>query len=87
MKIGDIVMSTKIRPYENAKIIKADIKIRFNEKKQRNETRTEYIAEFPDKTTFTFYGFNINKSVFKVLKADGQMVLSDFMNYPEVEDE
>ena len=86
MKIGDIVMSTKIRPYENAKITKADIQVRFNEKKQRNETRTTYVAEFPDKTTFTFYGFNVNKSVFKVQEADGQMCLEDFMNYPE-EDE
>lgn len=83
MKIGDIVMSTKVRPYENAKIIKADISVRFNEKRQRNETRTTYVAEFHDKSTFTFYGFNVNKSVFKVMEADGQICLSDFMNYPE----
>lgn len=82
MKVGDIVMSTKVRPYENAKIIKAYIKTRFDEKKNRNETRTEYVAEFPDKSTFTFYGFNVNKSVFKVQEADGQLCLSDFMNYP-----
>lgn len=84
MKLGDIVMSTKIRPYDNAKITKVDISNRFNEKKQHNETRTTYVAEFPDKTTFTFYGFNINKSIFKVQEADGQMRLEDFMNYPEV---
>lgn len=82
MKVGDIVMSTKVRPYANAKIIKADIKTRWDEKKNRKETRTEYVAEFPDKSTFTFYGFNVNKSVFKVMEADGQMCLSDFMNYP-----
>lgn len=82
MKVGDIVMSTKVRPYENAKVIKADIKTQWNEKKNRKETRTEYVAEFPDKSTFTFYGFNVNKSVFKVMEADGQLCLSDFMNYP-----
>lgn len=82
MKVGDVVMSTKVRPYENAKIVKTDIKTRWDEKKNRKETRTEYVAEFPDKSTFIFYGFNINKSVFKVMENDGQMCLSDFMNYP-----
>ena len=80
MKIGDVVKSTKIRPSESAKVIKADIKIRFNDKKMSNETRTEYVAEFPDKTTFTFYGFDINRSVFKVQESDGQMRLEDFID-------
>ena len=79
MKIGDVVKSTKIRPSEPAKVIKADIKIRCNDKTMRNEVRTEYIAEFPDKTTFTFYGFDINRSVFKVQESDGQMRLEDFI--------
>ncbi len=75
-------MSTKVRPYENSKIIKADVSRRFNDKTKKTETRTTYISEFPDKTTMTFYGFNINKSIFKVMECDGQMCLSDFMNYP-----
>lgn len=86
MKIGDIVMSTKVRPYENAKIVDVEIKKKFNEKKNRLETRTTYTAEFPDKSTMIFYGFNVNKSVFKVMESDGQMCLADFMNWPE-EDE
>lgn len=80
MKIGDVVKSTKIRPSEHAKVVKADIKIRFNDKTIRNEVRTEYIAEFPDKTTFTFYGFDVNRSVFKVQESDGQMRLEDFID-------
>ena len=42
MKIGDIVYSTKIRPYEHAVIIKADVDIRWREgkdgvRKKRNQ--------------------------------------------------
>lgn len=83
MKIGDIVMSTKSRPYENAKITKADIKQVYNEKRNRVETRTTYTAEYPDGSLLIFYGFNVNKSIFKVMEQDGQICLSDFMNYPE----
>ena len=86
MKLGDIVMSTKIRPYENAKIVKVEVKKIHNEKKDRTEIRTTYTAEFPDKTSMIFYGFNINKSVFKVMSHDGQMCLSDFMTYPGEEE-
>lgn len=83
MKVGDLVMSTKNQPYANAKIVKVDVITMFNKKKQKNETRTTYTAEYPDGTKLIFYGFNINKSIFKVMEHDGQMVLSDFMNYPE----
>ena len=82
MKIGDVVRSTKIRPDDHATIIKANIHVKFNEKKQKNETRTEYVAEYPDKTTFIFYGFDIDRYVFKVPESDGQMCLDEFMNYP-----
>lgn len=85
MKLGDVVMSTKVRPYENAVVTKVDIRLCFNEKKQLKETRTTYEAEFPDKTKLIFYGFDVNKSVFKVMESDGQMCLSDFMNLPEWE--
>lgn len=84
MKIGDIVKSKKIRKSEKAKIIKVDINVRHNDNKGRNECRTTYLAEFPDKSTFTFYGFDIGRSVFKVEEADGQMCIEDFMNLQEV---
>lgn len=86
MKIGDIVMSTKVRPYDNAKIVKVEVKKVHNEKRNREEIRTTYTAEYPDKTNLIFYGFNINKSVFKVMEHDGQMCLSDFMTYPGEEE-
>lgn len=82
MKVGDIVRSTKVRPSDRAKIVKVEIKKIHNEKKDIEEIRTTYTAEFPDKTSMIFYGFNINKSVFKVMSHDGQMCLSDFMTYP-----
>lgn len=83
MKIGDTVRSTKIRPNDTATIIKIDISKVYNEKKNRNEIRTTYLAEFPDKTAMTFYGFNIDKTIFKVMESDGQLCLSDFLAYPE----
>lgn len=79
MKIGDIVRSTKVRPNDTAKIIKAEIKKVHNEKKDMEEIRTTYTAEFPDKTTMIFYGFDINRFIFKVEENDGQMNLSDFI--------
>lgn len=86
MKIGDVVMSTKVRPYENAKVVKSNVTIKFNKKTGKKETRTEYVAEYKDGSTFIFYGFNINKSVFKVMEADGQMRLEDYYHFDDVED-
>lgn len=79
MKLNDIVRSTKVRPGDTARIIKVDVKKTYNEKKNRDEIRTTYSAEFPDKTTMTFYGFDINRTIFKVEENDGQMHLSSFM--------
>ena len=65
MVVGDVVMSTKIRPYENATITKVDISIHEKTNKKgvkRKETRSSYTATFADGTSFIFYGFNINKS-------------------------
>ena len=80
MKVGDTVRSTKVRPGDRAKVIKADIKVRNDNKKQRKEIRTSYTAQFPDKSTFIFYGFDIDRTVFKVEEANGQMRLEDFMD-------
>ena len=81
MNIGDIVMSTKIRPYENAKVVRVEIIKVLNEDKNRTETRTKYEALYSDKTKLSFTGAQCNKSVFKVMKADGQMCLSDYFNW------
>lgn len=86
MKVGDTIFSTKIRPYENAIIVKADVAIKERTKKDgtiKKETRTTYKAKYPDGSEITFYGFNLNKSVFKYIKPDGQLNLDDFMNKPE----
>ena len=79
MKIGDIIQSTKVRPNDTAKIIKADVRQKYNDKKGKTEVRTEYVAEFEDKTTMKFYGFDINQSIFRIEEADGQMRLEEFM--------
>ena len=83
MKIGDIIRSTKVRPSETAKIIKADVRQKYIEKKEMTEIRTEYVAEFKDKSTIKFYGFDINKTIFRVREADGQMRLEEIMEMGE----
>ena len=87
MKIGDVIFSTKVRPYENAVIVKADVEIKKRTNKNgsvREETRTTYKAQYKDGSEITFYGFNINKSVFKHTEPDGQINLKEFMDIPEV---
>lgn len=84
MKIGDVVMSTKVRPYDNATITDVDVEV--SKKNGKKSIKTKYKAEFADGSSFIFYGFNINKSVFKVMTPDGQIALADFMNLPEQEE-
>lgn len=75
MKVGDYVKSTKIRPEESAKVVKAKIY------KRPNYTKTEYVARFDDGSEFIFYGSQVNKSVFKdMTERDGQMNIFDFIN-------
>lgn len=79
MKIGDIVMSTKTRPYENARVISADISNRID-KTGKKYVSTLYVAKYADGSLLEFRGQQVNKSVFKVMESDGQMCLSDFYN-------
>lgn len=82
MKIGDEVFSTKVRPTDPATII--DVEVVVKEKTgKKQEVRTKYKAKYSDGSELTFYGFNIGKSIFKFERPDGQMDLSQFMNYPE----
>lgn len=85
MKIGDMIFSTKVRPNDTATIIKADVVIKWKETKtgKKKETRTKYIAKYPDGSEITFYGFNINKSIFKRMRPSGQITLEDYMNPSE----
>lgn len=78
MKVGDIVYSTKIRPYEKATIQKVDIDIREREGK-KPEIRSTYIAKYLDGSELRFYGFNINKSIFKHMEKDGQLTIFDYI--------
>ena len=84
MKVGEQVISTKVRPGEPATITHADMvaKWRDNNGVKKKEIRTTYRAKYPDGSELTFYGFNIGKSIFKFEKSDGQMDLSEFMNLP-----
>lgn len=86
MKVGDIVFSTKVRPGENAVIKKVDVEIKERIDKKGNvkkETRSTYKATYADGSELSFYGFNINKSIFAYIKPDGQLNLEDFMPLPE----
>lgn len=81
MKIGDKVRSTKVRPGEVATIVKSDIKVRNGVKPNRKrEIQSTYTAEFDDGSSLIFYGFNINKTIFKVEAKDGQITLDQLFD-------
>ena len=83
MKIGDIVVSKKIRPGIKAVITNAEVVIKEKELKsgrKKKECRTKYQAKYDDGTFMVFYGFDIDRSVFKVEESDGQMCLDQFMS-------
>ena len=82
MKVGDKVRSTKVRPEEFATIVKANINVRENaDQNNKKEVRSTYTAEFEDGSSLIFYGFDINKTIFKVEATDGQMSLDQFISY------
>lgn len=76
MKVGDVVYSTKTRPNVYATIESAHVK-NVKNKKGKVECRTTYKAKYEDGSTLTFYGFDINRSIFKVEEDDGQISLFD----------
>lgn len=77
MKVGDVVYSTKVRPYEKATIVKVDVTVKNRENKK--EVRSKYVAKYLDGSELTFYGFNLNKSIFKHIVQDGQMSIFDYI--------
>ena len=85
MKIGDEVISTKVRPTDPATIIDIEVVVKEKDVKpgKKKSVRTKYKAKYSDGSELTFYGFNIGKSIFKFERPDGQLDLSQFMNYPE----
>lgn len=82
MKIGDVVISKKIRPGTPAVITNAEVVIKEKELKsgrKKKECRTKYQAKFDDGTFMIFYGFDINRTIFKQEESDGQMHLGQFI--------
>ena len=82
MKVGDIVISTKVRPNARAVITNAEVVIKEEELKsgkKKKVCRTKYQAKFDDGSFMIFYGFDINRSVFKQEESDGKMCLEQFM--------
>lgn len=83
MKIGDKVRSTKVRPGDIATITKSHVDIKDKVKKSgrdKKEIRTKYEAEYDDGSKLIFYGFDINRFVFRTDEVDaGQMSLEQFM--------
>lgn len=82
MKIGDEIFSTKVRPNDVATITDVEVVAKWKETKtgKKKEIRTKYLAKYPDNSEITFYGFNINKSIFKFERPSGQITLEDYMN-------
>lgn len=89
MKIGDKVYSTKVRPNDIATITKAEIDIRDKVKKTggiKKEIHSKYEAEYSDGSKLIFYGFDIDRFVFRTDDVDaGQMSLDMFL--PEFNDD
>lgn len=82
MKVGDVVYSTKIRPKTHAVITNAEVVIKEEELKsgkKKKVCRTKYQAKFDDGSFMIFYGFDIDRSIFRVEESDGQMCLGQFM--------
>lgn len=82
MKIGDIVISNKVRPGTPAVVTNAEVNIKEKELKsgkKKKECRTKYQAKFDDGTFMIFYGFEIGRSIFKQEESDGQLCLEQFM--------
>ena len=82
MKVGDVVFSTKIRPKTPAVITNAEVVIKEEELKsgkKKKVCRTKYQAKFDDGSFMIFYGFDIDRSIFKQEESDGQIRLDAFM--------
>lgn len=83
MKIGDKVRSVKVRPNDIATITKAHVDIKDKVKKSggiKKEIHSKYEAEYSDGSKLIFYGFDIDRFVFRTDEVDaGQMTLDAFM--------
>ena len=83
MKVGDVIVSNKIRPGAEAVITNVEVVIKEKELKsghKKKECRTKYQARYDDGTFMVFYGFDIDRSVRKVEESDGQLCLDQFMS-------
>ena len=82
MKIGDVIFSKTIKPGARAVVTNAEVVIKEKELKsgkKKKECRTKYHAKYDDGSILIFYGFDINRDVFKYEESDGQMCLDQFM--------
>lgn len=84
MKIGERVYSTKVRPGDIATVSKThvDIKDGVTIHGRAKVFRTTYEATYDDGSKLIFYGFDINRFVFRAKdEVDvGQMTLDQFMD-------
>ena len=82
MKIGDKVRSTKVRPNDVATITKSNVILNNKNKNDivKKEIRSSYEAEYEDGSKLIFYGFDINRTIFKVEDDYGQMHLGQFID-------
>lgn len=82
MKVGDRVYHLELSGI--ATITRATIAQKYDPKKDKTVTRTKYTAEYPDGKSFTFFGFDIGKKVFKY-ESVTQTTLFDLIEEKEVE--
>lgn len=83
MKIGDVIVSKKVRPGVRAVVTNVEVVIKEKEfwyGRKKKECRTKYQARYDDGSILIFYGFDINRDIFKYEESDGQMRLEQFMS-------
>ena len=69
MKIGDKVRRKGI--IGEATIVSCEVKLDWDDHKQKQIVKTAYKARYENGYLITFYGFNIGKTVFK---SDGEQI-------------
>lgn len=75
MKVGDKVYHRKYPGI--ATIVRVDVQHSYDIVNRDTKTRTMYTANYPNGESFTFYGFNIGKTVFKSEPISQQLSLFD----------
>jgi hypothetical protein len=77
MKVGDKIYHKKYAGL--ATVIQSTVETTWDVRKQKEVVRTKYLATYPDGRPITFFGYDVNKTIFKHKPVNEQMTLFDFI--------